>query len=123
MSKRIHKYFFYTLLSIVYGVFFSVESFYNFDGHSGAASTSPTSAAFYASGDGQVRASPLPISKPHSMRLNKRYHQANFPPCPIFRIEPPVVYVAPRNLGALPVRFLPKVTLPSSLLRGPPFVV
>ncbi len=32
MKKRIHKMFFYTLLMGVYGVFFSVESFYNFEG-------------------------------------------------------------------------------------------
>jgi len=120
MTKRIHKYFFYTLLTIVYGVFFSVESFYNFDGHSGAKKESAPSAAFYALGNGQARTSPLPIAKPHGMRLNKRYHQANFPPCPIFRIEPPVVYVAPQILGALPIRPLPTVTLVSSQLRGPP---
>lgn len=121
MTKRIRKYLFYTLLTIVYGVFFSVESFYNFDGHSGAKQVPVSAATFHVSRNGLARTSPLPISKPHSMRLNKRYHQANFPLCPIFRVESPVVYVTPKMLGVLPVRSLPVVALPSSFLRGPPF--
>ena len=121
MIKRIHKYFFYTLLTIVYGVFFSVESFYNFDGHSEAKQlVNPSYTALYASGRAGVRSSPRPLSKPHSMRLNKRYHQENFPPCPVFRIELPVVRIAPRRLGTFSVHPLPMVTVPHSLLRGPP---
>jgi hypothetical protein len=122
MTKRIHKYFFYTLLTIVYGVFFSVEFFYNFDGHSEAKQLVPTSnTARYASGNERVVTSPGPLSKPHSMRLNKRYHQEKFPLCPVFHVEGPVVYVTPTRLGASRVRPLPEITVPFSLLRGPPF--
>jgi len=34
MNRRIHKILFYTLLLGVYAVFFSVESFYNYEGQS-----------------------------------------------------------------------------------------
>jgi hypothetical protein len=121
MTKRIHKYLFYTLLTIVYGVFFSVESFYNFEGHSDAKKILHSSSlAYHSTGQQGASTSPVPFPSNHGIRLNKRYHQEDFPLCPVIRVEMPVRYVKPRMPGVLPIRALPFVTIDHSLLRGPP---
>jgi hypothetical protein len=121
MAKRIHKYLFYTLLTIVYGVFFSVESFYNFEGHSDAKKIlSHSSFVCHSTGNGGISTSATRFPSTHTVRLNKRYQQENFHPCPIFRVEAPVVYVMPRMLGVSSIQPLPFVTIDHSLLRGPP---
>ena len=121
MAKRIHKYLFYTLLLIVYGVFFSVESFYNFEGHSDAKKIlSQPSIVCHSAGNGVVSTSAARFPSSHTIRLNKRYQQENFAPCPIFRVEAPVVYFTPRILGVYPIHSLPRITIEYSALRGPP---
>ncbi|HVS95497.1 MAG TPA: hypothetical protein VHE54_03395 [Puia sp.] len=121
MAKRIHKYLFYILLSVVYGVFFSVESFYNFEGHSDAKKLfSQSSIVIHSAGSGVVSTSAARFPSAHKIRLNKRYQQENCPPCPVFRVELPVCYVAPRILGVYTYFTLPRVTIDRILLRGPP---
>lgn len=122
MKKRIHKYAFHALLVIVYGVFFSVESFYNFEGHSDAKKILHSSSlAYHSTGFQGASTSSVPFPSLHGVRLNKRYHKEDFPPCPIVRIEAPVRYITPRILGVFVVRALPFITIDHSLLRGPPF--
>ena len=121
MAKRINKYLFYTLLTIVYGVFFSVESFYNFEGHSDAKKIlSQSSFVCHSTGNPGVSTSATRLPSSHTIRLNKRYQQENFHPCAIFRVETPVVYVTPRMPGVYPIQSLPLVTIDHSRLRGPP---
>jgi hypothetical protein len=122
MAKRIHKYLFYTLLTIVYGIFFSVESFYNFEGHSDAKKIlSQSSFVCHSKGTGTARTSATRFPSSHTIRLNKRYQQENFPPCPIFRVKTSIVYVTPVMLEINPIQPLPLVTIDHSPLRGPPF--
>lgn len=121
MSKRIHKYLFYALIAVVYGVFFSVESFYNFEGHSDAKKIlSHASRVRHEARDRGVSTSSAQFPAAHSIRLNKRYQQENFPPCPIFRVEMPVSYVEPRRPVVYSVWPLPFITVDHSSLRGPP---
>ncbi|HEV9035375.1 MAG TPA: hypothetical protein VGQ51_02090 [Puia sp.] len=121
MPKRIHKYLFYTLIAVVYGVFFSVESFYNFEGHSEAKKLlSHASLVRLTDGNRGVSTSSARFPSSHSIRLNKRYQQENFTPCPIFRVEMPVCYVVPRTPRPYPVCPLPFITIDHSSLRGPP---
>lgn len=121
MSKRIHTYLFYTLIVVVYGVFFSVESFYNFEGHSDAKKLlSHASLVRHSDGTRSVSTSSSRFPSTHTIRLNKRYQQENYIPCSVFRIEMPVCYVEPRKPGAYPVCSLPFVTIDHSFLRGPP---
>ena len=124
MKKRIHKYLFYTLVIIVYGVFFSVESFYNFEGHSDAKTIlSQSSCITQSAGVRNVSTSPLPSPSSHKIRLNKRYQHEDFRPCAIVRVESPVAYITPRILGHHPIRPLPLACASLSSLRGPPLAV
>jgi hypothetical protein len=125
MRKRIHKFLFYTLLLSVYGVFFSVESFYNFEGHSNARDIISYSSIIKHSSDSRsgVRTSPLPYPSSHNTRLNKRYHQEDFPPCAVYRVTSPVRYIIPKTLRLYPALRLPVVTIFHPQLRGPPFSV
>ncbi len=125
MKKRIHKFLFYTLLLSVYGVFFSVESFYNFEGHSNAKDIISYAAVIKHSPGGRsmVRTSPLPFPSSHNIRLNKRYHQEDFPPCAVYQAITPVRYIIPKTLNTYPALRLPVVTILHPQLRGPPFAV
>ena len=121
MSKRIHKYLFYTLIAVVYGVFFSVESFYNFEGHSDARKLlSHTSAVLQTDGGHKISTSSSGSPSPHAIRLNKRYQQEKYTPCPVFHVETPVCYVRPTTPKPYPACPLPFITIDHSPLRGPP---
>jgi hypothetical protein len=120
-SKRIHKYLFYTLIAIVYGVFFSVESFYNFEGHSDASKLlSHVSLVRHTDNHRSVSTSSSQSPSAHSLRLNKRYQQQNFTPCPVFRTEGPVCYRVPGTPVVRPVCTLPFVAIDHPAFRGPP---
>src|SRR5580698_4797512 len=107
MKKRLHKALFYTLLLGVYGIFFSIESFYNFEGQ--------------PNGKGEIRKNPpLQSSASHGFRLNKRYHQEDIPPCPIFSLAAPERSIAPLRLGFDGTGMLPTVAIIHYSLRGPP---
>ncbi|WP_229688952.1 hypothetical protein [Puia dinghuensis] len=111
----------------MYGIFFSVESFYNFEGHSDARTIlahSLLSQQPAASRQAMaVRTSPQPYPFSHNLRLNKRYHEENFPPCPVYQVAAPVCYITPRALGSDVVARLPFITRFHFQLRGPPFAI
>lgn len=124
MKKRIHRLFFYTLLIGVYGIFFSVESFYNFEGQTNVRDTIRFAAHIsHQAKDGAIaRTTPLHSSSSHTIRLNKRYHQADMPPCPVlapaatFSILPPLVQCLYRSVDHSDPALLYRT------LRGPPAI-
>jgi hypothetical protein len=124
MQKRIYKFLFYTLLLAVYGVFFSVESFYNFEGHSDAKAVFNYSALAQLQGNHQqvVKSSPVQSSGKHKIRLNKRFHQEDIAPCPVITVAAPEERIIPRVLGAYRTAPLPTVPEACLRLRGPPVV-
>jgi hypothetical protein len=113
-KKRIHKFLFYALLCGVYGVFFSVESFYNNEGQPNATP---------GFGYSVVKSTPLHSGAFPGFRLNKRYHQEDIqdiPPCPIL---PPVTAersITPVRIGSFGNEALPSVAIIHYSLRGPP---
>ena len=122
MKTRLHKLLYYILLLGVYGIFFSVESFYNFEGHSNASDiiryasllSRHEKEAFVA------RTTPLHSPSRHSIRLNKRYHQEDIPPCPVLTPALPEFVLTPLVLGSHCRTNLPKPVLLHRPLRGPP---
>jgi hypothetical protein len=124
MKRRIHRALFYTLLLGVYGIFFSIESFYNFEGQPNGRGDLHCSANFLPVSHNQtvVKNAPLHSSTSHGFRLNKRFHQENIPPCPIFSLAAPERSIAPLRLGFYGTRTLPSVAIFHYSLRGPPTI-
>ena len=125
MKKRLQRIFFYTLLLGVYGIFFSVESFYNFESQGNARNILHyvrlvTSQEREAS---PAQMTPLRSSTSHSIRLNKHFHQEDMPPCPVFSPVLPEYVLAPQMTGAFYRIDLPKPALLHRPLRGPPALV
>jgi hypothetical protein len=122
MKNRLHKLLFYTLLLGVYGIFFSVESFYNFEGQSGVRDT--IRYASLTSGHEKdlavARTTPLHSTSTHSIRLNKRFHQENIPPCPVLAPALPEYVFTPLVLSTFCRTDLPEPALLHRPLRGPP---
>jgi hypothetical protein len=136
IAKRTYRVLFFALLLAVYGAFFSVQVFFNFEGiagrsgyslHSSACSlhnysaglhgakpVSPAKAAF-------SKRPPANSSSGVSFRLNKRFQQEEMPPCDPVSIVAPVRYVDLGACGYYPDAFLPSVTPVNKSLRGPPF--
>ena len=122
MQKCLHRLLYYTLLLGVYGIFFSVESFYNFEGHSNARDI-----IRYASLAGGLekdapiaRTTPLRSPSTHSIRLNKRFHQENIPPCPVFTPAIPEYVLMPLVPEVYCRTDLSEPALLHRPLRGPP---
>src|ERR1700750_1359201 len=108
MAKRIYGTLFYTMLLSVYTVFFCVQSFFNFDGHSEDRTILQYSASFSHYGRQAHIASDASHSTPvHKFRLNKRFHQENFPPCEVLSVEIPASFVTHVTLGDRRDIFLP----------------
>lgn len=124
MKKRIHKILLYTLILSVYGVFFSVESFFNFEGQVNAKDLFKYSSFVHFSGSHQhsIRTTPLQSSAKHNVRLNKRYHQEDVTPCPLISVAAPVLPLIPRVLGSYSIVPLPSIAVVHRPLRGPPVV-
>jgi hypothetical protein len=120
MRKKIYTFSFYTLLLAVYGIFFSVESFYNFEGHSDAREIIHRAALVQSGSAANASLHCYPGPQKTRVRLNKRFHQEEFPPCTVYEVGAPVIYVTPRELGSLVVSPLPSVTVAHPQLRGPP---
>lgn len=122
MKKRLHKLLFYALLFGVYGIFFSVECFYNFEGQG----TARNIVHFVHLVNSQERHLPVAQATPfhsaaaHSIRLNKRFHQENIPPCPVLLPVAPEYVVAPLTVGRFWHTDLPDPALLHRPLRGPP---
>ena len=124
IAKKIYGTLFYTMLLSVYTVFFCVQSFFNFDGHSDARTIFQYGASFsHDGGQASIAADGASHSIPaHKFRLNKRFHQENFPPCEVLSVEIPASFVTHVTLGDRRDIFLPSfISLPHPL-RGPPVV-
>jgi hypothetical protein len=111
MSKRLHKILFYAALFSVYGIFFSVESFYNFEGQ-------PQSKQVF--GYSVVKTTPLHSAVPQGFRLNKRFHPEVLSPCPIVSPNTPECRLSPVTLGFPGSDPLPDLAIVHYSLRGPP---
>jgi hypothetical protein len=124
MKKRIHKILFYAVILSVYGVFFSVESFFNFEGQINTKDLFKYTVLVHFSGNHQrvVKTTPLQSSSKHNVRLNKRYHQEDIAPCPLISVAAPVLHIIPRVLGSCTVDPLPSIAVVHRPLRGPPVV-
>lgn len=124
MKKRIHKILFYTFLVSVYGVFFSVESFFNFEGQVNTKDMFKYSSFVHFSGKhpNVLKTTPLQSSSKHHVRLNKRYHQEDITPFPVFFVAAPELHIIPRILGLYQTVPLPAVLVPHQRLRGPPVI-
>src|ERR1700741_3465130 len=124
MGKRFYKLSFYTLILAVYGVFFSIESFYNFEGHSEAREILRYSSylnSLSAPTGAKVSHASYPRSHKMRLRLNKRYHPEDIQPCTVYEVIAPFITVRPYELGSFPLSPLPSVPLVHPKLRGPPF--
>jgi hypothetical protein len=111
MNKRIHNVLFYAILFCVYTVFFSVESFYNFDGRPHSQDVFRYSV---------VKSTPFHSTAASGFRLNKRYHPEVIPPCPIFSPGTPKWCMTPVRLGSPGDHPLPDIAIIHYSLRGPP---
>ncbi|HEX3934071.1 MAG TPA: hypothetical protein VHW43_05295 [Puia sp.] len=121
MKIHLHKLLYYTLLFGVYGIFFSVESFYNFEGHSNARDIFRQVALVSGHEVASVaQTAPLHSPSTHSIRLNKRFHQENMPPCPVLSPILPEYVLAPLMLESHCRNHLPEPALLHRPLRGPP---
>ena len=125
VKKRLHRIFFYTLLFGVYGIFFSVESFYNFEGQGSSRNIlrCVRLASDHEKDATVARAAPLRSASTHSIRLNKHFHQEDIPPCPVLLPAPPEYVLAPVILGSFCRTDLPEPALLHRPLRGPPALV
>lgn len=124
MLKRIHKLLFYTVLFSVYGIFFSVQTFFNFEGQLNTKDIFKYSSLIHFSGSHEsvVKTSPLKSSSAHRIRLNKRFHQEESAPCPVIVLAPPPSLPIPKVLGSYRTPELPSVAVVHYPLRGPPVV-
>jgi hypothetical protein len=124
MKKRIHKLFFYTLLVGVYGIFFSVESFCNFEGQTNGQDFIRFAAHICQHAkDGHVaRSVPLRSASSHNVRLNKRFYQADMPPCPVLAPQSPLSLLSPLVLGSRRSNDLSELAALYRALRGPPAI-
>ncbi|HEY4335678.1 MAG TPA: hypothetical protein VGM89_07265 [Puia sp.] len=121
MGKKLHRLSFYTLILAVYGVFFSIESFYNFEGHSEFREIITHSSRVHAApAEAKVSVVSYPGSHKVRLRLNKRYHQEEFHPCAVYEVVAPVFYETPCEPGTFVLGPLPSIPLAGPQLRGPP---
>jgi hypothetical protein len=122
MRNRLHKTIFYTLLLAVYSTFFSVESFYNFEGQINAKEIFRYVSLTQQHRPRVIGTTPLHGSSLHKIRLNKRFHQEDMPPCPVFSPAAPIANVPAVNGPVYRDAVLPSIALLSYPLRGPPVV-
>ena len=122
MPKRLHKLLFYTLLLGVYGVFFSVESFYNFEGQTNARDILEyVNLVRVQQQRGPVAGTtPLHSASSHGIRLNKRYHQEVISTCPIVSPVRPEYSLTPLTRVCYRPADLTEPTLLYRPQRGPP---
>src|SRR6201990_271164 len=119
MKNTLHRTLFYTLLLAVYSTFFSVESFYNFEGQVNAKEIFRYASLARQHDLRVISTTPLHGSSSHKIRLNKRFHQEDMPPCPVLAPAAPMAYVQAIDGPIYRDAALPSVTLFSYPLRGP----
>jgi len=124
LSKKTYQVGFYILILSVYTVFFSVQSFYNFEGNSNSQEVFSHYSILHAThGSGALaKARPLRSSTGHKTRLNKRYHQENILPCEVVSIVIPARYIPLQTPDFSRQTVLPSPILVNYTLRGPPVV-
>jgi hypothetical protein len=122
MRKRLHTLFFYTLLLGVYGIFFSVESFYNFEGQTNARGILEYASLVRVQQQHcpVAKATPLHSASSHGIRLNKRYHQGGILSCLILSPSRPEYALTPLTLVCHRPPDLTEPTLLYRPQRGPP---
>src|ERR1700722_4491429 len=122
MRKRLHTLFFYTLLLGVYGIFFSVESFYNFEGQTNARGILEYASLVRVQQQHCPIAGAIPLhgASSHGLRLNKRYHQEVISPCPILSPSRPEYALTPLTRVCHRPIDLTEPTLLHRPQRGPP---
>lgn len=122
--KKTYRIAFYTLILSVYAIFFSVQSFYNFEGNSNSQEVFSHYSILHASHGSDVlaKARPLRSSTGHKTRLNKRYHQENILPCEVVSIVIPERYIPLQTPDFSRQTVLPSPILVNYTLRGPPAV-
>jgi hypothetical protein len=123
MRKRLHKLLFYTLLLGVYGIFFSVESFYNFEGQTNAGEILrfATLARVQQQHVASARSTPFHPAFYHGIRLNKRFHREVVPSCPLLSPTRPEYALTPLTRVCYRPAGLAEPTLLYRPQRGPPF--
>jgi hypothetical protein len=124
MVKKTYRIVFHTLILLVYVAFFSVQSFFNFEGLSGSKDVFQYCAQLCAASRTGTLAQnqPLRSSAGHKIRLNKRFHQENMPPCDVISIVIPERYIPLQTPDYYKDDFLPCVIRVNHPLRGPPVV-
>ncbi|HTI07330.1 MAG TPA: hypothetical protein VL832_02205 [Puia sp.] len=122
--KNTYRIIFYTLILSVYAIFFSVQSFYNFEGNSNSQEVFSHYSILHATHGCSVlaKARPLRSSTGHKTRLNKRYHQENILPCEVVSIVIPERYIPLQTPDFSRQTVLPSPILVNYTLRGPPAV-
>jgi len=124
MVKRTYRIVFHALIFLVYIVFFSVQSFFNFEGLSGSQDVSRYCSLLCATSKTGTAAKSQPLHSPsaHKIRLNKRFHQENMPPCDVISIVIPERYIPLQTPDYYKDVILPSVIRVNHPLRGPPVV-
>jgi hypothetical protein len=114
------------MVASVYAAFFLVQSLFNFDGPEPVNSQNIynySSSLFHAAKNTRLAGNTAHAAHTHTVRLNKRFHQENIPPCDVLVVAAPAPFVV-RTMG-VPYRdpFLLSYTPLHRPLRGPPAVV
>lgn len=125
MRKKLYKLLFYILLAGVYGIFFSVESFYNFEGQTdvkGILAYTSLLKVNQQPGIARARSAPLRSGSSHGFRLNKRYHQEVISPCPVSLPVRPEYVLTPLSLACYGHADLNEPALRHRPQRGPPIL-
>jgi hypothetical protein len=114
------------MLVSVYAIFFSVQFLFNFDGPEPVNSQNifnySSSLLRPAKGVG-FAGNTAHSSHTHTVRLNKRFHQENIPPCDVQVVKAPILFVVRTMLEHYRDPFLSSFTPVHLALRGPPAVV
>jgi hypothetical protein len=123
MVKRIRHISFCALLMTVYTVFFFVQFFFNFD-RPGPVNAQNffrySSSANHSKEWGSFAKKARCPSSTRTIRLSKRFHQENIPPCDVLCVDAPEPYDIREPIGLYRESFVPSVTPVHRLVRGPP---
>lgn len=99
--KRTYSAFQYALLLAIYGIFFSVQFFFNFESLAHAEAL-PSYGISSHTPSGHARFNEKKQHQPASktaVRLNKRFQQEEMTPCEIVSVPAPVQYITVKSLG------------------------
>jgi hypothetical protein len=122
MQAKLHRLLFYTLVLGVYGIFFSVECFYNFEGQGSSSNQLHrlTVAKEGANAAAVFQTLPVRSRAAYSLRLNKRFHQEDALPVALLSPVLPEYVLAPQMPGCSCHTDLSAPAFLHRPLRGPP---